>query len=153
MLVIERILCPVDFSDSSQPALKYAVAIARKFNSKIYILHVSDIDDLDSDNEELMNDRSEHELKIKEEKARLLNNIPEDIRNQVDIETKMVAGVPFDEIVNFAVDYKIDIIIMGTHGRTGLKHVLLGSISEKVVGKSTCPVLLIKHDYFVSENI
>jgi len=153
MLEIKNILCPVDFSDSSQPAIKYAVAIARKFNAKIYIMYVADIDDLSYDDETLIEGDHLGSEKAKEEKAKLINTIPENIRNQVEIETIILAGVPFDEIVNFAAESKVDIIIMGTHGRTGLKHVLMGSISEKVVGKSTCPVLLIKHDYPMPENI
>ena len=153
MLEIKRILCPVDFSDSSEPSLNYAVAIARRFNAKVYIVYVSDMEDFNYDNDTLLEGDSISEASVRGEKANLINRIPENIRNEIEIETKILFGIPNEEIVNFADEQKIDMIVMGTHGRTGLKHVLMGSISEKVVGKSTCPVLLIKHDYHVSDNI
>lgn len=153
MLEIKNILCPIDFSESSQPALKYAVAIARRFGAKVCILYVSDVDDFNYDDQTLVEDEEFNEAKAKEKKTKLINSIPEDIRNQIEIETKILTGVPYEEIVDFSIESGVDLIVMGTHGRTGLKHVIMGSISEKVVGKSPCPVLLIKHDYPIPENI
>ena len=59
--------------------------------------------------------------------------------------TKVLNGVPFVEIIRYARESEMDLIVMGTHGRTGLGHLLIGSVTERVVRKSPCPVLTVKH--------
>jgi nucleotide-binding universal stress UspA family protein len=60
------------------------------------------------------------------------------------VETIVVKGVPFNEIINAATEINVDLIVIGTHGRTGLSHVMLGSVAEKVVRKASCPVLTVR---------
>jgi len=62
----------------------------------------------------------------------------------LEVETIVVKGVPFNEIINAATEINVDLIVIGTHGRTGLSHVMLGSVAEKVVRKATCPVLTVR---------
>jgi nucleotide-binding universal stress UspA family protein len=73
---------------------------------------------------------------------KLLAEVPEEIQNRV--ETTILFGVPFVEIIKAARDKDIDLIVIGTHGRTGLAHMLIGSVAEKVVRKAPCPVLSVK---------
>jgi nucleotide-binding universal stress UspA family protein len=71
--------------------------------------------------------------------------VTEETRKEVEVETAISQGTPFLEILKFAKDKEIDLIVIATHGRTGLRHVLFGSVAEKVVRKSPCPVLSIRH--------
>ena len=72
----------------------------------------------------------------------MLAEVPEEIQNRV--ETTILFGVPFVEIIKMAREKDIDLIVIGTHGRTGLAHMLIGSVAEKVVRKAPCPVLSVK---------
>ena len=77
---------------------------------------------------------------------RRLDEIAAKTREQVaSVETKIATGSPFVEIITFAKDQNVDLIVVGTHGRTGLAHVMIGSVAEKVVRKAPCPVLTVKH--------
>ena len=81
---------------------------------------------------------------VKQLRIKLLDCIPEEIRDDMDIEALVVQGIPFAEIISAAKQYKVDMIVMGTDGRTGISHIMLGSVSEKVVRKAPCPVLTVR---------
>jgi len=144
---IQRILCPIDFSDSADHALRYASALAETFGAELTLLHVvapivaalpgetALPDALLADVEELADACRE----------RLEKTVGQLTANGLSVQHKVLNGVPFIEIIRYARDAEMDLIVMGTHGRTGLGHLLIGSVAERVVRKSPCPVLTVKH--------
>jgi len=143
MINLKKILCPIDHSDGSKEALKYAVSFAMKNEAKLYLLHIIDIrsfdESIDTMAAQIPNDET-----IKQLKTKLFECIPEEIRSDMQIEALVVQGIPFAEIISIAKTNKVDMIVMGTHGRTGLAHIMIGSVSEKVVRKAHCPVLTVR---------
>ena len=143
MVTLKKILCPVDHSECSYLALKYAISLALKDEAKLYLMHVIDSRVYDTEIYKF----SPHKLsEIDESKIRedLMKSLPEGTTDVLEVETLVVKGVPFNEIINAATEINVDIIVIGTHGRTGLSHVMLGSVAEKVVRKSLCPVLTVR---------
>ena len=147
MIQMARILHPTDFSEPSRHALDYAIGFAEKFGGKIYVLHVIEevasamyFDMLKTPPlAQLMQD-----IERQAEKA-MANLIPADIKGKIETEYLIRRGVPFLEIVRCADELNADLIVCGTHGRTGLKHALFGSVAEKIVRKASCPVLSVRH--------
>jgi len=143
MVTLKKILCPVDHSECSYLALKYAISLALKDEAKLYLMHVIDSRLYDTE----MYKFSPYKLnEIDESKIRadLMKSLPEGTMDVLEVETMVVKGVPFNEIINAATEINVDLIVIGTHGRTGLSHVMLGSVAEKVVRKATCPVLTVR---------
>ncbi|HHT9104407.1 MAG TPA: universal stress protein [Candidatus Wujingus californicus] len=145
MISIKNILCPIDYSVYSEKALKYAIEFAEKYNAKLYLMHVLDIRIYDITDPELYNVNVIDKETINKLRERLHKCISEDTRKNIEVETIVIEGVPFAEIIKKAREYKIDLIVLGTHGRTGLSHAIMGSVAEKVVRKAPCPVLTIRH--------
>ncbi|MHC4182899.1 MAG: universal stress protein [Planctomycetota bacterium] len=143
MINLKKILCPIDYSDCSKEALKYAVSFAMKDEAKLYLLHVIDTHRFDEYLDKIIEQINIDEI-IKQLKTRLLECVPEEIRNDMKIEASVVQGIPFAEIISVVKKNKIDMIVMGTHGRTGIVHILIGSVAEKVVRKAPCPVLTVR---------
>ena len=143
MISLKKILCPIDHSDCSKEALKYAVSFAMKDEAKLYLLHIIDIrsfnDSLVSMSQQIPDKETLEQLRMK-----LLDCIPEDIRDDMDVEATVIQGIPFAEIISTAKEKEIDMIVIGSHGRTGISHMMLGSVSEKVVRKAPCPVLTVR---------
>lgn len=140
---IKKILVPVDFSDCSQKALAYAVPFARQFSATLDVLHIVPpyyaLDPYGIAEYE----RVEKELRATGEQklARLVLDV---IPQQVAVELFVRSGKPAVEIVEAAKELETDLIILSTHGRTGLKHVILGSTAENVVRHAPCPVLTVR---------
>jgi nucleotide-binding universal stress UspA family protein len=143
MISLKKILCPIDHSDCSKEALKYAVSFAMKDEAKLYLLHVIDIRSFD-ENLDTMNRQMPDNETMKQLKTKLFECVPEEIRKDMQVEALVVQGIPFAEIISIAKKNKVDMIVMGTHGRTGLAHIMIGSVSEKVVRKAHCPVLTVR---------
>ncbi len=145
MSEITKILVPIDFSDYSKQALRYATNFAKKFDAKIFLIYVVEPVIYPSDfsigqvtfptNDSDMNDRAKTELE---------NLAKTEIGNMIDVETIIKTGKPFVEINEIASELDIDIIIIATHGHTGMEHLLFGSTAEKVVRKAPCPVLTLR---------
>lgn len=142
---IDRILFPTDFLGGSTSALSYAVDLVKRYNARLYILHViydiakateSHIPHVSAD--ELYTEMSEWALK------QIERCCIEDIRGLPDVEKVVIRGIPYEEIVKFAIDKKIDMIVMGTYGRSKFERFIFGSTVEKVVRKAPCPVLTVK---------
>ena len=144
VIALNKILCPYDFSESSSHALRYAIEFASAYKAKLYLLHVFDIRVLDY-GEPIYGISIPTKDAIGTIKTELANSIPEKVKNELQVETVVVSGVPFYEIIKFANENGIDLIVMGTHGRTGIAHILLGSVAERVVRKASCPVLTVRH--------
>ena len=145
MVNIKNILCPIDYSVYSEMALKYAIEFAEKYQAKLYLVHVLDIRVYDINDPDLYNVNIVDEETINKLRERLLKCVNEDTKSKISVEAIIIQGVPFAEIISTAKERKIDLIVLGTHGRTGLSHALMGSVAEKVVRKAPCPVLTIRH--------
>ena len=143
MISLKNVLCPIDHSDCSKEALKYAVTLAMRDKAKLLLLHIIDIRSF-SEGLEAMSKPLPDEETLEQLRAKLLDCIPEEIRDDMDVEAIVAQGIPFAEIISTAKEKKIDMIVIGSHGRTGLSHIMLGSVSEKVVRKAPCPVLTVR---------
>jgi nucleotide-binding universal stress UspA family protein len=147
MIDLHRILVPTDFSKHSHNALTYAAAFAEKFGAELYLLHV--VQDLALFIPEAVSVAPPAVPPIEQMTAAVREGLARLVReNDLDrftVHTEVREGTPFYEIIQFAKEAGIDLIIMGTHGRGGLAHVLLGSVSERVVRKAPCPVLTVRH--------
>jgi nucleotide-binding universal stress UspA family protein len=143
MISLKKILCPIDHSDCSKEALKYAVSLAMKDEAKLLLLHIIDIRSF-NEGLEAMSAQIPDEETLEQLKVKLLNCIPEEIRDDMEVEALVVQGIPFAEIISTAKENEIDMIVIGSHGRTGISHMMLGSVSEKVVRKAPCPVLTVR---------
>jgi nucleotide-binding universal stress UspA family protein len=146
MIDLHRILVPTDFSKHSENALAYASAFAEKFNAELYLLHV--VQDL-----ALFVPEAVSAAPVAPPVEQLTSAVREALDRIIDkhqlsrftVHAEVREGSPFYEIIRFARETDIDLIIMGTHGHSGLVHVLLGSVAEKVVRKAPCPVLTVRH--------
>ncbi len=143
--MLKKILVPTDFSENSSAALSYAEKLAEKFGAEIHLLHVISNDTavaMGSDGFFSVSDEILQELHAAVKKK--LAETADSVGNSVKVVTQeMIEGAPFAEIVRYAKNNNIDLIVLGTHGRTGISHLLIGSVAEKVVRKARCPVLTI----------
>jgi universal stress protein A len=142
---IRRILAPTDFSELSMQGLKSALEWAEAFGAKLLLLYVVEpppypvegivpshlgatmLDDLER---QATND--------------LAQMLSETQASKMDVARRVVVGIPYRKIVDVAEEEKIDLIVMTTHGRTGLSHLMMGSVAEKIVRTAPCPVLTIR---------
>jgi len=144
--MIERILVPTDFSETARYAFNYAVELNRVLKARLYLLHV--LQDFTEFSEYNLSPSilPQLYLEFEENAAKRLEDMLANMESpDIPCDTYILHGVPFYEIIQFARKETIDLIIIGTHGRTGLKHVLFGHTAEKVVKKAPCPVLTVRH--------
>jgi universal stress protein A len=139
---IQHLLVPFDFSPYAEQALAYAIGLAQTLQARLTLLHVRDTMSWGVAQAEAMippSVRQELETSIAEEMEEPLARV-----HQAGLQgkTAIAQGVPFQTIIETARDNDVDLIVMGTHGRTGLTHVLMGSVAEKVVRLAPCPVLV-----------
>jgi nucleotide-binding universal stress UspA family protein len=141
---IQRILFPTDFSHHNDAALKYASTLAAESGALLYIVHVDEMQDLNAAMGEagyLIAAAVAHEGRP-EVRKRLENVVP--TTRKVAYEHFYLQGSPVTEILEFAERENVDLIIMASHGRTGLSRLLMGSIAEGVMRKAPCPVLIVR---------
>ncbi|MGE3172665.1 MAG: universal stress protein [Planctomycetota bacterium] len=142
---VRSILCPTDFSEPAHAALAYAVDIAKAFGARITLLHVVQPTAYPLHNlasiSGFPNLRDELKKGVDADMAQTRTRVPADL--QVDAVVR--DGVPHEEIIAAAAEHGCDLIVMATHGHTGLKHALLGSNAERVVRLSPCPVLTLRN--------
>ena len=143
---ITRILVPVDFSSQSEEAVRYAASLARMANARVEMVHV--VQDpfmaMVSSPEAYIPDVTELLNSLTERATSLLEQLKVKELTGVSTESIVLHGEPSRRIVDYAVDWGADLIVMGTHGRTGLSHVVLGSVAERVVRHAQCPVLTVR---------
>ena len=146
MIEIKTILCPVDFSSGASAATEYAVGLAEKLGARVHLLHVYPLPMLAAPDGGLMvtpevvaRMSTESERAISEVAARYVGR-------GAEIETHVSDGAPYAEILRKAEKIGADLIVMGTHGRSGIAHLLLGSVAEKVVRSSPIPVLTVRSE-------
>ncbi|MDD5704480.1 MAG: universal stress protein [Kiritimatiellae bacterium] len=143
---LKKILCPVDFSETSDLATQYAVALARQNGASLTLLHVvaPPLAALPGETGILavpQADINEIASACQERLGRIVGTMG---AADLNVQYKVVSGVPFLEIARFARENDFDMIVMGSHGRSGLGHLLIGSVAERVVRKAPCPVLTVK---------
>jgi nucleotide-binding universal stress UspA family protein len=138
---VQRILVPVDFSEPSKKALEYALYFANRFDAKIDVLHVWKPAEYAGDAMVTLT-RSEPELTLstflRNHADRQLTAFLQDVPHS---NRMLESGDPAQVIARVARESGYDLIVMGTHGRTGLSHMMVGSVAEKVVRLAPCPVL------------
>jgi nucleotide-binding universal stress UspA family protein len=142
---IKTILFPTDFSQGARAAMEYAVSLAQDFKAKLILLYV--IQDISIAEWYIPSSISAADLveDMQRSAEREMDKWELEIAGKVrDVEKLIVRGVPFVEIIRTAKERKADMIVIGTHGRTGIDHMLFGSTAEKVVRKSSCPVLTVR---------
>ncbi len=147
MIDLKRILVPTDFSEYSQVAVRYGCEFARRFDAELHLLHVlQDIVALVPEPGLTFPPPGDYVKDLRDSAQVALEKLP---GKDVDLPTKVVRelrdGPAFVEIIRYAKANKIDLIVLGTHGRSGLAHMLMGSVAERVVRKASCPVLSVRH--------
>ncbi len=145
MIKLNTILVPSDFSECSDAAVLYGLELARRFDARVHLLHVIQ--------DPATQPWAAEGLAIplfaaveqwqKEAKERLEASVPKADAGRVT--AVATVAVPHPEILRYAAAHEIDLIVMGTHGRSGVSHMLLGSIAERVVRRAPCPVLTVRH--------
>ncbi len=141
---IQRILVPVDFSDHSSVVVDWAIHLAAEHSSKIWLLHAYHLP-VEFQQLEGAYLPADFWANVREEAAASLAKIAEQVRAaNVDVEEVIKEGYPATVIEDEAERIEADLIVIGTHGLSGLKHLLLGSIAERVVQKAPCAVLTVK---------
>ena len=141
-MMAKHILVPIDFSDYANYALGYAIELAKALQARLTFLHVIHLTPLEIGKIGelgLVPYLEDIEIEVQQHMQTLLNRIHQE---GLEGETTVVRGVPFQTIIETAESKEVDLIVMGTHGRTGLTHVLMGSVAEKVVRLAPCPVLV-----------
>lgn len=145
MIQFTKILVPIDFSENSESAFDYALTLAKQFNAELTVIHVInepvDLRGLYVPHisfEELGREIEESAVKMLDifckEKMGTFSNYKKCI----------VTGIPYEEIISNASKMDASLIVLGTHGRTGLDHLLFGSTAERVVRSASCPVLTVR---------
>ena len=147
MIQINRVLVPLDFSDCSTQALRYAQELCLKFDADLHVLHVL---------EAYVSGTPQFGMglalpEVREESEEVVIKTIDDLMGDAWPADRRVVratarGTPFVEIVRYARESEIDAIVIGTHGRTGLSHVFLGSVAENVVRQANCPVLVVRSE-------
>jgi len=141
----KRICCPIDFSDASRAAMEVACDLARRNGGTLHLLHAYPIPGYTFPDgsvvasprmmQELAEGAQRHLEEWRDEAVKL--GAP-----RVEVATEV--GEPAHEILSFAAEQGVDLLVLGTHGRSGLEHALMGSIAERVVRKARCPVLTVR---------
>jgi len=142
---IKTILFPTDFSQGARAAMDYAISLAKDYEAKLLLLYV--IQDISIAEWYIPSSISVADLveDMQKSAAKEMEKWGNEAAQRVtSVERMVVRGVPFVEIIRTAKEKDADLIVIGTHGRTGIDHMLFGSTAEKVVRKSPCPVLTVR---------
>lgn len=160
MVKIKRVVIPTDFSDGARNALNYAISFCQEFDAELHLLNV--IHDLSLEVPDFgmglafpayVENLPQKQQDLEEETLKALAGLV-DPEWQKDRVVSLVTrqGVPYVEIVRYVRDLPADLVVMGTHGRSGIAHTLLGSVAERVVRKCPCPVLTVGEKGFQFEH-
>ncbi|MDC5142026.1 universal stress protein [Acinetobacter baumannii] len=145
-MLYQHILVPIDGSETSMVAMKEAIKIGKALNSKITVVQVMALDPIIADLYVKMGQTNE----LIERTRTYLLDILEQAKQQflqegLSVETKLLEGfVVHEEIIQAAQELNADLIVMGSHGRTGVRKLVLGSVAQKVLGESHIPVLIVR---------
>ncbi|MEK7483029.1 MAG: universal stress protein [Planctomycetota bacterium] len=146
---IKKILVPTDFSEGSRIAFEYAFSLAKKIGAGIDLVHICEHSpyiyaetQLAKPGDAPQSLQSYLEKETNLHMKNFMKHLPQE--NTVTVKDYVVYGNPYEEIVKMAIEKHFDLVVMGTHGRTGVAHLLLGSVAEKVVRYSESPVLTVR---------
>ena len=147
MIVLKNVLVPTDFSEPSAAALAYGRDLARAYDARLHVLFVED--DVNTryamDSAPVFIPGLQDEIE-KAAQTRIADLLTDEDRIQLHARAEVRTSMsPASAIVNYARDLAIDLIVMGTQGRGGMSHVLMGSVAERVVRTAPCPVLTLRH--------
>ena len=134
------ILVATDFSETSRSAVDYAATQARMTGARMLIVHALPVPSPEQGEGMLYSGVGREDLQAAEQQLKAIEPDAPEIR----VEHRLVSGKPADAILKLASDEDVELIVVGTHGRTGLMRVLMGSVAEQVVRHATCPVVIIK---------
>lgn len=136
MIQLSKILCPTDYSDSSDKAVRYAIEFARRVNAHVRFLHIQEP-------EGVLRKTGTEENPVSENFTRMLLA---EKKKGLTADVKIVSGDPTETIIKHAHEWFADLIIMGSHGRNGLMRIMMGSVAEAVFRSAAIPVLIVKQD-------
>jgi nucleotide-binding universal stress UspA family protein len=136
------ILHPTDFSPAAEYALEMACSLARDLGARLTLLHVNPKGFRPNKMTEV-----EYKKRLWDDLRRLMDTDPQ--LREMYVKTELLEGDPSEEILRFAKEGNFDLIVMGTHGRTGINRLLMGSVAEVVLRKGPCPVLVVKNPVFI----
>lgn len=140
---LKRILVPTDFSDASLKAFAYAEQIARENGATLYLVYVHERAGFMGGADTLVMEIPDQRL-LEQENKHLLSLAADRIDEVVPVKAEVRLGRAFEQITQYAREMSADLIVISTHGYTGLKHVFLGSTAERVVRSAPCPVLVVR---------
>ena len=148
MIQLQRVLFPTDFSELSKSAERYACALADQFRAELHVLHVlEDVYLFAPDPAAMVYIPPNLLNEARKNAEQAISRVPSpEWSNGKRVVHATRNGSPHVEIVNYAKEKQIDLIVIGTHGRTGLTHLLLGSVAERVVQHAGCPVLTVRSE-------
>lgn len=141
MSTIRTILCAVDFSEPSDAAVRYAAELAQKTGARLHLLHAFQIPMLALPDGAVM-PSPEWTASASSRLQKGLDEIADGLEG-LEAQTHLVEGLPHTEVERFATENGVDLVVLGTHGRTGLAHLLLGSVAERIVRLSSVPVITV----------
>lgn len=146
MLKLHSILSPTDFSEFSDLAIQYACELAEKFQAELHLLNVlQDYDAMSPGTGGTFAPFTDWLPQLRKESQEQLAKLPgAEWANKFPVHRTTRVGAPIDEITKYAKEHNIDLIVQGTHGRRGVKHMLLGSVAENIVRYASCPVLTVR---------
>jgi universal stress protein A len=147
---LKKILVPVDYSDCSRGAMEYALFLAERFDAEIVVLHIAEIPLGEEEHTVVKPDTGEEQLLselIMQQAAKAETEfLAPFVRNTtIPIEKSLLKGRPGKVIVEAAADRGADLIVMGTHGRSGFDRLIMGSVTERVLRSAPCPVVVVRH--------
>ena len=144
LIAISRILFPTDFSESAKEAQQYATELADRFGAELHLLHVIApfMPYVDAASPWVMPESDMHFL-VEAADNRLANELDSRWSGTHRMRHTTVIGFAVDEILKYSTENKIDLIVVGTHGHSGLSRLLIGSVAEKLVRTASCPVLTV----------
>jgi len=143
MISIKKVLVPTDFSEHSDKAVRYGADLAAKFGGELHLLHVFETTPI------MYGEGAgipESAAEMKAAAVEKLDGVQVDALEECPVVRKVMQGNAFVETVRYAKDNTIDLLVMGTHGRGAIAHMLLGSVAEQVVRKAPCPVLIVRDE-------
>jgi nucleotide-binding universal stress UspA family protein len=140
----KRICCPIDFSDASRAAMEVAADLARRAGATLTLLHAYPVPGYTfPDGSVVASPRMLQELADQSERHLGDWKGQAEKMGAPSVNAETVVGEPAAEIVAFAKERAVDLLVLGTHGRTGIEHALMGSVAERVVRRARCPVLTV----------
>ena len=139
MIYLQKILVPTDLSEFSLAAMEHATSLGLLYGSRIYLLHV-----IEKHPHGGVSEHTDPAARSDQAEQELGEFVRRNIKPEVKLVKAVRVGAPADEIRSFAEEEGVDLIVMATHGRTGLRHIVMGSVAEKVVRHSAIPVLTVK---------